>query len=68
MLRHNSSEGATSSGVEITELPVVVKPAMDSKKASDGPSSPDKTNGTQPTVATPSHPRTTIRYTSRPET
>jgi hypothetical protein len=41
---------------------------MESKKASTGPSSPERINGSDPTAATPTHPRTTIRKTSRPET
>src|SRR5918998_1333586 len=64
MLRQSSTEGATSSGTRIVEAPVVVKPAMDSKKASTGPMSPEKTNGNEPTDATPNQPRTTMRNTS----
>src|SRR3712207_1355723 len=63
-LRQSSREGATSSGTWMVEAPVVVKPAMDSKKASTGPIRPEKTNGSAPAVATPSHPRTTMRNTS----
>src|SRR3712207_2685102 len=63
-LRQRSREGATSSGTWMVEAPVVVKPAMDSKKASTGPMVPARTNGTAPVVATPNHPRTTMRNTS----
>src|SRR5829696_8717810 len=48
----------------MVEAPVVVNPAMDSKKASTGPMIPERTNGSAPAVATPNHPRTTIRNTS----
>ena len=68
MLRHSSREGATLSGRPTVDVPVVVKPAIDSKKASVGPMSPERTKGAEPNAATPSHPRTTIKYTSRPET
>src|SRR5918994_7485931 len=64
MLRQSRSEGARSSGASTVEAPVVVKPAMDSKKASTGPITPDMTNGSAPKVATPNHPRTTMRNTS----
>src|ERR671916_1687989 len=63
-LRQSSREGATSSGSGIVEAPVVVKPAMDSKKASTGPMSPETTNGSAPAVATPNQPTTTMRNTS----
>src|SRR3712207_2627095 len=64
MLRQRRSEGARSSGASTVEAPVVVKPAIDSKKASTGPITPEKTNGDAPKVATPSHPSTTMRNTS----
>src|SRR3712207_1202791 len=64
MLRQSRSEGARSCGASTVEAPVVVKPAMDSKKASTGPITPETTNGSAPKVATPNHPRTTMRNTS----
>src|ERR671916_651187 len=64
MLRQSNSEGASLSGASTVEAPVVVKPAMDSKKASTGPISPETTNGRAPKPATPSHPSTTMRNTS----
>src|SRR5215211_1156746 len=48
----------------MVEAPVVVNPAMDSKKASTGPMSPERTNGSAPAVATPNQPTTTMRNTS----
>src|SRR5215207_7433002 len=63
MLRQSSSEGARSSG-ETVEAPVVVKPAMELKYASAGAMAPERTNGTEPTTATPTHPKTTTEKTS----
>src|SRR5215204_2710530 len=66
-LRQSKSEGANSSG-ESVWAPVVVKPAIELKKASTYPTVPEKTNGKAPTIATTNHPTTTIKKTSRIET
>ena len=41
--------------------PVVVKPAMELKKASTGPMSPERRNGAAPTNTTPNQHTTTMR-------
>src|SRR5215217_5877704 len=51
-LRQSSKAGGSSSGVRVA-APVVVKPAMELKKASTGPMRPESTNGRVPTSTTP---------------
>ena len=41
--------------------PVVVKPAMELKRASTGPMRPERMNGRAPTSATPNQHTTTMR-------
>jgi hypothetical protein len=59
-LRHSSKEVESSSGVSVA-APVVVNPAMELKKASTGPISPESINGAAPTNPTPNQHNTTMR-------
>ena len=59
-LRQSSKAGESSSGVTVA-APVVVKPAMELKRASTGPMRPERRNGAAPTNTTPNQLTTTMR-------
>ena len=59
-LLHRSMLRSTCSKLSITDEPVVVKPDMDSKKASIGPNVAEKMYGREPNIAIKSHPKATI--------
>jgi len=59
-LRQSSKAGESSSGVTVA-APVVVKPAMELKRASTGPMRPERRKGAAPTSTTPNQLTTTMR-------